>query len=146
MDIYNCKKIIVLKYFEMGTDRDGNRIDYTRYICLPYTRRKSQIIKNYMTDINSLVCHQWGRYVKRKFVTGQENIKQYLGHLKCKVTKLKEVDSEEVREPITAKIYKSCEMLPHEDVPEYDIPHIFRNTFGEHFIGDDKMGVNLRKL
>lgn len=146
MEIYNCKKIIVLKYVEILSEQEDIRAEYTRYICIPYTVNKSRHIKSYLHLLKGIIDKDTNRRVKCKFITGQKNINEYLQHLKCKVTKLADIDSEEIREPSVAKIYGMNERLPHEDVPEFDIPHIFQNTFGEHFIADWAFGVNIRKL
>lgn len=145
MEIYNCKRIIVLKYFEIGTDREGNRVDYTRYICLPYNRKRDQSIRSFLAQINFAITKYPGWYVKRKTIAGEENINEYLEHLKCKVTKLRD-DDYEIREPITAKVYTTSQILPHEVTLKYDLPNIFNDFFGEHFVGEETAGVDLRKL
>lgn len=136
---------MVLKYFEIGNDIEGNRVEYTRYICLPYTRKRTHFIHAYMERMSLLIKEFHGWYVKRKFVTGKQNIKDYLEHLKCKVTKVRD-GGYDIREPITARIYSPNQTLPHENTLRYNRPFVFHDCFGDQIISDDEVGVNLRSL
>lgn len=145
MEMYSCNRIIVVKYFEISTDGEDNRRDYTRYVCMPYNRKRDQVIRSFLARINLLIEDYPGWYVKRKIIAGKEKIKQYLGHLKCKVTKL-QADDDDIREPITAKMYATSQMLPHETTLKYNLPYIFKGFFGEQFMCEDGAGVDIRKL
>lgn len=136
---------MVLKYFEIGNDVEGNRNEYTRYICIPYTRKRSQFIKSYLARLNLLISGYQGWYVKCKFIRGPENIREYVEHLKCKVTKERD-NNYDVREPITAKLYPVTQLLPHENNIKYNLACVFHDCFGEQFMGEDTVGVDVRKL
>lgn len=154
MEIYKCKKLIVLKYFEIGSKMTVNgdctytyeRVDYTRYICTPYTRKRSMFIKEYMHHINEMDKAEISKLktkkrLTRKFITGKENIKEYIERLKHKVT-----NTGEAFEPITARFFDVDEKLPHEDARYYDFPMII-GPFGEHTFYDyEKIGTDIRKL
>lgn len=142
MEIYNFERIIVVKYFEIGADLDGNRTEYKRYKCMPYTNVRSRHIKNYVEKLNSIIVHHRGWYVKSKIIVGLENVEEYLEHLKCKLTP----SPEKERDIVTVKIYLGYETIPHEPALKYGLPHFFHDMFGEDFFGEDAIGVDLRSI
>ncbi len=134
MDIKNCDKMIVVKYFDNAHDRDGNYVDYTRYKCLPYSLETQLRVLIFVHKLNKILGRDSENYVKTKVIQGSSRIDRYLKHLKCKTRQSSR---------ISARVYLNNETLPHEEYVKQDCLHHFPGEFGQHMYGEEDTGIVL---
>lgn len=141
MEIFNFERIIVVKYLEIGADTVGNRTNYIRYKCLPYTSMRSRAVKAYVKQLNDGIRDMKGWHVSSKIIVGLEKVEEYLALLRTRLIPNREGE----RSCITVKVYVSNEKMPHEDDTEA-VTRFYHDYFGEQFIGENEVGTDLLQL
>lgn len=126
---------ILIKYFERNI---WEFEQWTRIKCVPFTSENHDRVKKYVKALNNATeINFWVYY---KVISGDSTFISF--YLKRELKKIYPLPGP-YKEPITIKVYRKGELLPHEAALKTsgDL-HAYKH-FGEHYDNEEIIGENI---